>query len=221
MIQENTLSDEKKSLYRWALSLAMFTVFYNIGEGLISVYFGVKDETLSLLGFGIDSFVEVISGIGIWHMLSRIRALGSERDDFEKRALKITGASFYTLTIGLIASSILNVINNHKPETTFWGVVISLISIVAMSLLIYHKMKVGKALGSRAIIADANCTKTCLYLSVILLVASVGYELTGFGAFDSIGALLIAYYSFKEGREAFEKARTGKECGCEGGSCEN
>lgn len=64
--------------------LAMFTVFYNIVEGLVSVYFGVKDETLSLLGFGVDSFVEVIFGIGIWHMLSRIKALVSERDEFEK-----------------------------------------------------------------------------------------------------------------------------------------
>lgn len=219
MIQENLLSDEKRSLYKWALALAMFTVFYNIVEGLVSVYFGVKDETLSLLGFGVDSFVEVISGIGIWHMLSRIKALGSERDEFEKRALRITGISFYILTTGLIVSSILDVISNHKPETTFWGIVISLISIATMGLLIYYKIKVGKALGSRAIIADANCTKTCLYLSIILLAASVGYELSGFGAFDSLGALLIAYFSFKEGREAFEKAKTGKECGCENNNC--
>ncbi|MHB8906331.1 MAG: hypothetical protein ACYC6D_09430, partial [Melioribacteraceae bacterium] len=74
MNQENLLSEKKKNLYTWALRLAMFTVFYNIVEGLVSVYFGVKDETLSLLGFGVDSFVEVISGIGIWHMLSRIKA---------------------------------------------------------------------------------------------------------------------------------------------------
>jgi divalent metal cation (Fe/Co/Zn/Cd) transporter len=214
MVQENFLSDERKSLYKWALFLAMFTVLYNILEGVVSVYFGVKDETLSLLGFGVDSFVEVISGIGIWHMLSRIKALGSEHDDFEKRALRITGISFYILTAGLIISSILNVITEHKPETTFWGIIISLISIASMSFLIYYKMKVGRALGSHAIIADANCTKTCLYLSIILLAASVGYELSGFGLFDSTGALFIAYFSFTEGREAFEKAKTGKECGC-------
>jgi divalent metal cation (Fe/Co/Zn/Cd) transporter len=220
MIQENFLSEEKRKLYKWALLLAMFTVFYNIFEGLVSIYFGLEDGSLSLLGFGVDSFVEVISGIGIWHMLTRIRAHNSERDEFEKRALNITGVSFYILTAGLIVSSILNVLNNHKPETTFWGVVISLISIAAMGFLIYYKMKVGKALDSRAIIADANCTKTCLYLSLVLLAASVGYELTGFGAFDSAGALFIAYLSFNEGREAFEKARTGKECGCNENHCE-
>ena len=72
----------------------LFTIFYNIVEGLVSVYFGVKDETLSLFGFGIDSFVEVISGIGIWHMLIRVKAKGEERDEFEKRVLKLPGLLF-------------------------------------------------------------------------------------------------------------------------------
>jgi len=175
----------------------------------------VQDETLSLLGFGIDSFVEVISGIGILHMLIRIRNKGEERDEFEKTALKITGTAFYILVAGLLATAVFNIYINHKPETTFWGIVISLISIITMSALIFFKMKVGKSLNSRALVADANCTKTCLYLSVILLAASIGYELTGIGGIDSAGALFIAYFSYKEGKEAFEKARTGKDCECE------
>lgn len=215
MVIKKILSEEKTNLYRWARMLALFTIFYNIVEGLVSVYFGVKDETLSLFGFGIDSFVEVISGIGIWHMLIRIKAKGEERDEFEKRALKITGTAFYILVAGLIISVVYNTLTYHKPETTFWGIVISLVSIISMSLLIYYKLKVGRALNSQAIIADANCTKTCLYLSIILLISSVGYELSGLGWFDSLGAILIAYFSFKEGREAFEKVRTGKNCGCE------
>jgi len=175
----------------------------------------MQDETISLFGFGIDSFVEVISGIGIWHMLIRIKNKGEEQGEFEKTALRITGTAFYVLVVGLIITAIYNIYLGHKPETTFWGIVISLISIITMSALIFFKMKVGKALNSKALIADANCTKTCLYLSIILLVASVGYELTGFGGIDSAGALLIAYFSFKEGREAFEKAKTGKNCECE------
>lgn len=148
-------------------------------------------------------------------MLIRIKNEGEERDEFEKTALRITGTAFYILTAGLTATAIFNIYINHKPETTYWGIVISLISIITMSVLIFFKMKVGRALNSKALIADANCTKTCLYLSVILLAASVGYELTGLGGIDSLGAFLIAYFSFKEGREAFEKARTGKDCECE------
>ena len=86
-----------------------------------------------------------------------------------------------------------------------------------MWVLIYFKMKVGKALGSDAIIADANCTKTCLYLSFILLLASAGYELTGIGGIDAVGAIAISVFAFNEGREAFEKAE-GKNCSCE--SCD-
>ena len=206
---------DKTILYKYAVILAFITVFYNLVEGLISVFLGIQDETISLLGFGVDSFVEVISGIGIWHMLIKIKNKGEERDEFEKTALRITGTAFYILVGGLVVTAIFNIYVNHKPETTFWGIVISLISIITMSALIFFKMKVGKALNSRALVADANCTKTCLYLSIILLAASVGYELTGLGGIDSIGALLIAYFSFKEGREAFEKARTDKLCGCE------
>ena len=72
-------------------------------------------------------------------------------------------------------------------------------------------MKIGRQLNSEAILQDANCTKTCLYLSFVLLLASIGYELTGIGGIDSLGAILIALFSFREGRESFEKAR-GKSC---------
>jgi len=209
------LKTDKINLYKYAVILAFITIFYNLIEGLISIYFGIQDETISLFGFGVDSFVEVISGIGILHMLIRIKNKGEERDEFEKTALRITGTAFYILAAGLTATAIFNIYISHKPETTFWGIVISLISIITMSVLIFFKMKVGRTLNSKALIADANCTKTCLYLSVILLAASVGYELTGLGGIDSLGAFLIAYFSFKEGREAFEKARTGKDCECE------
>jgi len=204
-----------KNLYKYAFILAYITIIYNILEGLVSVFFGLEDETLSLFGFGVDSFVEVISGVGIFHMLIRIRNNDSEtRDEFENTALKITGTSFYLLTIGLVITAIYNLIIGHKPDTTIWGIIISLISIITMSFLIFYKMKVGKQLNSNAIIADANCTKTCLYLSIILLVSSLGYELTNVGGLDSIGALAIAWFSFKEGKEAFEKIKTGKDCSC-------
>jgi len=209
------LEPDKTILFKCAFALAFITVFYNLVEGLFSIYFGIHDGTISLFGFGIDSFVEVISGIGIWHMLIRIKNRGEERDKFEITALRITGMAFYILTIGLLITAMYNFIVWHKPETTFWGIIISVISIFTMSLLIYYKIKVGRSLDSNALIADANCTKTCLYLSIILLFSSIGYELTGLGGIDSLGALLIAYFSFKEGREAFEKARTGKNCKCE------
>ncbi len=212
-------SAERSKLYKRALLLARITVLYNILEGLVSVFFGINDETLSLFGFGVDSFVEVISGIGIWHMVKRINSLQTnDSDPFEKTALKITGSAFYLLTAGLIFSAGINLYLGHHPETTFWGIVISLISIFSMWLLIHYKLLVGRELASDAIIADANCTKTCLVLSFVLLFASLGYELTGFGGLDAIGAVGIAIFAFREGKEAFEKA-DGKSCSCASCGC--
>jgi divalent metal cation (Fe/Co/Zn/Cd) transporter len=209
------INNDREYLYRWAYALAVFTIFYNIIEGLVSIYFGIEDETLALFGFGLDSFVEVISGVGIWHMVKRIRRnYDANPDHFERQALRITGTAFYILSIGLIATATINIYQGHQPETTFWGIVISLISIVTMWLLIHYKIKVGKKLDSQAIVADANCTKACLYLSVILLLSSGGYELTGIGGLDSLGAIFIAGLSFKEGRESFQKAK-GLSCSCE------
>ena len=207
----NELSDRLK-LYRQAILLAEITVFYNLVEGVVSVMLGLGDETLSLFGFGLDSFVEVISGIGIWHMVKRMQRHPDENPDrFEQLALRITGSAFFILAAGLIVTAGFNLYTGHQPETTVWGIVISLISILTMWALIYFKVRVGRQLGSDAILTDAECTKTCLYLSFILLLASAGYELTGIGGIDAIGAIALAVFSYREGREAFEKA-SGKIC---------
>lgn len=213
---ETTNSTEKQLLYKSAFGLALFTIVYNIVEGIVSTYFGYEDESLALFGFGIDSFIEVISGLGIAHMVLRIKFNpNSNRDKFEKTALQITGFSFHGLAIGLVTTSIYNIWTGHKPETTFWGVIISIVSIVIMWALIIAKKKVGKQLDSDAILADAECTKVCIYMSIILLISSGIYELTNLANIDSIGTLGLAYFSFKEGKECFEKVRHNKYCSCE------
>lgn len=212
-------STDDASLYRLAARLAMATILYNILEGGVSVYFGAEDDTLALFGFGLDSFVEVISGIGIWHMIQRIQDRpDSDPDRFEQRALRITGSAFYLLAAGLAAGAFLNLYQGHKPETTFWGIVIALISISVMWILIRYKVKVGRKLQSEAILADANCSRVCLWLSWLLLLTSLGYQFTGIGGIDAVGAVGIAFFSFREGREAFEKAR-GKSCCCDHDDC--
>ena len=204
----------KDKLYMRANFLALFTIIYNLVEGGVSVWAGAGDETLALFGFGVDSFIEVISAIGVWHMLRRIKANGGEaRDEFEQRALRITGAAFYALSVGLVLTAGINLYGQHKPETTVWGIVISLLSMSFMWYLIRQKTKVGTALNSPAILADAACSRACLSLSLVLMVSSIGYELTGIGSLDALGALLISWLTIKEGREAFGKAR-GMSCSC-------
>lgn len=202
----------EQKLYNTAFQLSLFTILYNILEGIISMTLGIEDETLSLFGFGADSFIEVISGIGIAVMILRIRKNPrSPKGKFEINALRITGTSFYLLSVGLLAGIVFNIINRNKPETTIWGVIISLVSIIVMIWLMRTKRNVGRKLDSDAIIADANCTRVCVYMSLVLLISSLIYELTGFAYADAIGAAGLIYFSVSEGREAFEKAK-GKEC---------
>lgn len=210
-----TLTVGDRKLYKIAFALAIFTIVYNLAEGIIATWFGLEDETLALFGFGADSFIEMISGIGIAHMVWRIfQHPTSHRDAFERTALKITGYSFYLLTLGLVISACIVIYTNQKPTTTFWGIVISLLSILVMLFLIYEKTKIGKRLNSEPILADANCTRVCIYMSVILLISSVVYELTHVPYIDAIGTFGLAIFSFREGRECFEKAASDKHCVC-------
>ena len=201
-------------LYKKAYQLSLFTIFYNLIEGILSMILGYKDETLTLFGFGVDSFIEVMSGIGIAIMLLRIKQNPeSLKSSFEIKALKTTGTAFYLLSAGLGMGIILDLVKHHKPETTFWGIIISLISIAVMVWLMIAKKKTGKQLNSEPVIADANCTKVCVYMSIVLLLSSLIYELTGFVYADVIGAAGLIYFSLSEGKEAFEKAK-GKEDKC-------
>lgn len=208
-------ADQQNRLYRYAFGLALLTIVYNVAEGLIATYLGYEDESLALFGFGVDSFIEVISGIGIAHMIVRIwHKPGSPRDDFERTALRITGFAFYGLTGGLTAGGLYNLFSGHEPTTTFWGVVISAISITLMWLMIMGKTYVGRQLGSQAILADAECSRVCIYMSVLLLISSGIYELTGFAYVDALGTLGLAWLSFREGRECFQKAKSNNLCAC-------
>ncbi len=203
--------------YRLAFRLAIFTVVYNLAEGVLSVIFGERQGSLALFGFGVDSFIEVVSGLGIVRMVLRIeQSPESERGRFEQTALRVTGISFYALVCGLVVSSIYKLVSGEKPETTVAGIILSLISIGVMYGLMKSKLWVGEKLKSRPIIADAHCTKVCIYMSVVLLAASGLYEFTRLGFVDILGSLGLAYLSFNEGRECFEQARN-PVCACSDG----
>lgn len=211
----NTSKKSTNNLYNIAFVLAIITIIYNLVEGILATYLGFEDESLALFGFGADSFIELISGLGIIHMITRIKKHpNSNRDTFERTALKITGFSFYALVFVLTSTSIYNIYTAHKPVTTFYGIIISIVSIAVMWLLVIWKKKIGKALNSEPILADANCTLVCIYMSIILLISSGIYELTYFPYIDSIGTLGLAYFAFKEGKECFEKANSDTYCSC-------
>src|ERR1035437_577490 len=127
------MTQAETHLYKSIYLLSIFTIVYNVLEGLFSFYFGLRNEILTLFGFGADSFVEVVSGLGILQMVLRIRKNpGSSISSFEVRALQITGLGFYVLSAGLLGGIMLSLIEKHKPESTLSGTIISLTSIIVM-----------------------------------------------------------------------------------------
>jgi divalent metal cation (Fe/Co/Zn/Cd) transporter len=203
------LKTDSYRFYQFALWLGLFTIFFNLLEGLVSIFFGLKGEALTLFGFGVDSFIEILSGIGIVVMVLRIRRNpDSTHLPFERTALHLTGVSFVLLCAGLVISAIYNLVSGHKPESTLPGLVISIISMLIMWVLVVGKRRVGHALNSMPILADANCSLVCIYMSLVLLASSLIYRITGFGFVDSIGAFGLIFFSFREGLESFQRARS-------------
>ena len=187
--------------------LAIFTIVFNIAEGVVSIWFGVSDDMLTLFGFGLDSFIETISAIGVAVMIIRIRNNpDTDKTRFEITALKITGWCFYILAVILAVGAVFNLVQGHKPESTMAGVIISLISIVSMLGLIVAKKRLGVKLSCPPLIADANCNLVCVYMSVVLLIASGAFALFHFGWIDTAGTAGIIYFSVREGRESMERA---------------
>jgi divalent metal cation (Fe/Co/Zn/Cd) transporter len=199
-------------LWQYAMLFAVLTIVFNVAEGLVSVWFGVSDDMLTLSGFGVDSFIETISAIGVVVMITRIRNNPlADKSRFEIRALKLTGWCFYVLAAILALGAIFNIVHGHKPESTLAGVIISLVSIASMFGLIIAKKRLGVALSCEPLIADANCNLVCVYMSLVLLIASGAFALFHLGWIDTVGTAGIIFFSVKEGRESLERARTLRE----------
>ncbi|MBU3698848.1 MAG: hypothetical protein FGM33_02385 [Candidatus Kapabacteria bacterium] len=203
------------SAWATARTLAIITIFYNLLEGAFSTWAGANDETIALFGFGVDSFIESISGLGVLLMIRRLAYHGpASRTEAEKTALRVTGWAFYLLSASLIVSITASVTAGHKPESTFWGAVIGGVSILTMTWLVRRKRAIARELQSTPLMADANCTMVCIFMSISVLVSALVFELTSFAYADVIGAAAITWFSVSEGRECFEKAK-GHECGCD------
>jgi divalent metal cation (Fe/Co/Zn/Cd) transporter len=180
--------------------LEYFTVVWNALEGLVAVVAGIVAGSISLVGFGIDSFIEVTSGsVLLWRM--SVDSDVHRREANEKRALRIVGACFLLLGIYITYDSISDLWSKRAPEHSIAGIVLACASLVVMPLLSRAKRKVGRALGSAAMHADAKQTEFCTYLSVILLAGLLLNAFFGLWWADPLAALIMVPIVVKEGIE--------------------
>jgi cation diffusion facilitator family transporter len=206
------------SLRKKALVLSYLTVGYNIFEGVISILAGYLAGSIALIGFGLDSFVESLSGgIMIWRFRQHPDLTPEEEERREKLAIKLVGWTFFILAAYVLYESLKKLVFQEAPAPSLLGIIIALVSLILMPLLFYLKLRIGTDLGSVSLKADAKQTLACTFLSLALLVGLGLNYLAGFWQADPIIGLLIVAVLVREGYETLKEE---KLCSCCGVSCE-
>lgn len=186
--------------------LEYFTILWNSLEGLVAIAAGVLAGSISLVGFGIDSFIEVTSGATLlWRMSVDTNVDSRERN--EKLSLRIVGVCFIVLAVYITYEAVADLIRKTAPEHSIPGIALACVSLMVMPILSGAKKKVGNALSSAAMKADARQTDFCVYLSAILLAGLVLNASLGWWWADPIAALIMVPIVAKEGFDGM-RART-------------
>jgi divalent metal cation (Fe/Co/Zn/Cd) transporter len=192
------MSTDRAALGRRAQLLAGASVGYNVIEAVVAVVAGLAAGSVALVGFGLDSTVEVSSGlIVLWQFRHRIP------ESREQQALRLMAWSFFALAAYVGFESVRGLLTGAEPESTKLGIALAATSLVVMPFLSWAQRRTGRALGSNAVVADSTQTLLCTYLSAVLLVGLVLNATLGWTWADPVAGLVIAGLALKEGRDAW------------------
>ncbi|MBA2783656.1 MAG: cation transporter [Actinomycetota bacterium] len=204
-------SAHKEELHRRGVRLEVFTITWNVVEAFVAIGAGLLAGSVALVGFGVDSGIEVISAVALlWRLLKAgPEASAEEHGAAEKRALYLVAATFFLLSAYIAYEAAVALLSREGPDGSVVGLVLAAISLLVMPSLAYLKGRTGREMGSDALRADAAETWVCSYLSLALL-AGVGlYAAFGWWWADPVGALamlpVILWQGFGTLREAREE----------------
>jgi divalent metal cation (Fe/Co/Zn/Cd) transporter len=200
---------ERKRLGRWAQLLAAVSVSYNLAEGIIAITAGIVAGSAALVGFGLDSMVEVSSGLIIlWQFRDRLP------ESRERMALRLIALSFFALAGYVASESVRSLLGHSEPEPSPVGIVLAAASLMVMPFLSWAQRRTGRALNSASVTADGTQTLLCTYLSAVLLGGLMLNATLGWSWADPIAGLVIAAVALREGTRAWR----GDNCCMPGGS---
>lgn len=198
-------ADRRRLLGRRAQLLAGASVSYNLIEAALSIVAGVVAGSVALVGFGLDSLVEVSSGVVIlWQFRHRMP------ETRERQALRLMAFSFFALAAYVTVESLRNLLGSAEAAPSPLGIVIATASLIVMPFLSWAQRRTGRELGSGSVVADSKQTLLCTYLSAVLLVGLVLNATLGWGWADPLAGLVIAGVAAREGMQAWR----GEACGC-------
>jgi divalent metal cation (Fe/Co/Zn/Cd) transporter len=190
--------EQRRKLSRRAQLLAGASVTYNVIEAIVAITAGLVAGSVALVGFGLDSVVEVSSGLIIlWQFRHRLP------ESRERQALRMLAFSFFALAAYVTFESLRSLIGGSDPEVSPVGIGLAIASLIVMPFLSWAQRRTGTALGSNAVVADGTQTLLCTYLSAVLLVGLVLNATLGWGWADPIAGLVIAAVAVREGVEAW------------------
>jgi divalent metal cation (Fe/Co/Zn/Cd) transporter len=203
---------KERQLRRWAWALTALTIGWNSLEAVIAIASGVFAGSILLVGFGLDSVVEVSSALVIAWRLSRQGTDRSANERAERRAVRLIALSFFGIAAYVTVDSVAALLGlREEPRPSTLGLTITALSLVVMPSLAFVKRRVAKRMGSVALRADAAETMLCTYLSAVVLLGLAANALLGWWWMDPIAGVLVAALAIKEGHEAWT---SGELCEC-------
>lgn len=194
-----TLSPERREqLHRRVRFIVGFTITYNVIEAIVAITAGVLASSVALIGFGLDSVVEVLSAIAVAWQFTR-----KDPERWEKATVRAIGLAFFALAAYVTIDAIVSLIWQEGPEHSPLGIGITTLSLIVMPLLAWFEIRTGRALGSKSVLADARQLLLCVYLSGAVFIGLILNSVFGWWWADSVAALFVAFLAVREGIEAW------------------
>lgn len=193
------LSDERRAtLHRRVRLIVGFTITYNVIEGIVAISAGAAASSAALIGFGLDSFIEVLSAVAVAWQFTR-----KDPERWEKPTVRAIGIAFFALAAYVTVDAILALLGVEPVEHSPLGIAIAVASLIVMPALAWFQFRTGRELGSKSVQADAKQLLLCIYLSGTVLIGLLLNSLFGWWWADSIAALIVAALALREGIEAW------------------
>jgi divalent metal cation (Fe/Co/Zn/Cd) transporter len=193
------LSDERRTtLHRRVRLIVGVTISYNVIEGIVAISAGAAASSAALIGFGLDSFIEVLSAVAVAWQFTR-----KDPERWEKPTVRAIGIAFFALAAYVTVDAILALVGVEPVEHSPVGIAIALASLVVMPALAWFQFRTGRELGSKSVQADAKQLLLCISLSGTVLIGLLLNSLFGWWWADSVAALVVAALALREGIEAW------------------
>lgn len=194
-----TITPERRErLHRRVRFIVAFTISYNILEAIVAITAGVLSSSVALIGFGLDSVIEVLSAAAVAWQFTR-----KDPERWEKATVRAIGLAFFALAAYVSIDAIMSLIAQEGPENSPLGIAITTLSLVVMPLLAWFEIRTGRELGSKSVLADARQLLLCVYLSGAVFLGLILNSLFGWWWADSVAALVVAFLAAREGLEAW------------------